>query len=88
MKKLIILSAVVVSFFVLTGCQEETKSVDWWVSHPKEATEKYKECIKTGEDTDNCKNVKRAGKVIADSYPPMDAILKQEAQKVRERMGL
>ncbi|EKL4969415.1 EexN family lipoprotein [Escherichia coli] len=73
---------------LVAGCKEETKSVDWWVSHPKETTEKYKDCIKTGEDTDNCTNVKQAGKVIADSYPPMDAILKQEAQKVREKMGL
>ncbi|EJJ8281100.1 TPA: EexN family lipoprotein [Proteus mirabilis] len=87
MKKLIILSAVVVSFFALTGCQEETKSVDWWTSHPKETTEKYKECMKTGEDTDNCKNVKRAALNIA-NYPPMNEIFKQEAKEVKKRMGL
>lgn len=88
MKKLIILSAVVVSFFTLTGCQEETKSIAWWTDHPKETVDKYVECKKTGDDSDNCENVRRAAINIADSYPPMKAIFKQESQEYNKKHGL
>ncbi|HBC7621428.1 TPA: EexN family lipoprotein [Escherichia coli] len=37
------------SIFILSACGEDTKSSDWWLNHPKEATEKYKECKKSGE---------------------------------------
>ncbi|NVL73079.1 EexN family lipoprotein [Escherichia coli] len=46
------------SIFILSACGEDTKSSDWWLNHPKEATEKYKECKKSGEDSVNCQNVK------------------------------
>ncbi|WP_165803096.1 EexN family lipoprotein [Salmonella enterica] len=51
MKKMMLITGFVLT---LTGCGEETKSVDWWVSHPKETTEKYVDCQKTGSDSDNC----------------------------------
>lgn len=74
--------------FVLTGCNEETKSVEWWTNHPKETVDKYKECKKTGSDSDNCKNVKRAGLIIADTYPPMNEIYKHEARELRKKLGI
>ncbi|MFV5059297.1 EexN family lipoprotein, partial [Klebsiella pneumoniae] len=40
-----------ISIFILSACGEDTKSSDWWLNHPKEATEKYKECKKSGEDS-------------------------------------
>lgn len=73
--------------FILTGCNEDTKSVDWWTNHPKEAVDKYKECKKTGSDSDNCKNVRRAGLIIADTYPPMSEIYKQEARELDKKLG-
>ncbi|MCV5597277.1 EexN family lipoprotein, partial [Escherichia coli] len=47
------------SIFILSACGEDTKSSDWSLNHPKEATEKYKECKKSGEDSVNCQNVKK-----------------------------
>lgn len=49
----------IVAIFLLTGC-EETKSVDWWTEHHEEALKKEAECIKTGSDSQNCRNVKQA----------------------------
>ncbi|MFV8762093.1 EexN family lipoprotein [Yersinia enterocolitica] len=60
MKNLVTAGSVVISSFILSGCFEETKSVDWWFAHPKETYEKLEECQKSGSDSDNCKNVKRA----------------------------
>ncbi|EKN4845573.1 TPA: EexN family lipoprotein [Yersinia enterocolitica] len=74
--------------FLITGCKEETKSVDWWTNHPKETVDKYKECKKTGDDSDNCKNVKRAGLIIADTFPPMNEIFKQEAKELDNKLGI
>ncbi|ECE2009614.1 hypothetical protein C3A67_23135 [Salmonella enterica] len=73
--------------FLAAGCKEETKSVDWWTSHPKEAVDKYKECKKSGSDSENCKNVKRAGLIISDTYPPMNEIYKQEAKELDKKLG-
>ncbi|EBF6566098.1 hypothetical protein OT34_24205 [Salmonella enterica subsp. enterica serovar Typhimurium] len=73
--------------FLVAGCKEETKSVDWWTSYPKEAVDKYKECKKSGSDSENCKNVKRAGLIISDTYPPMNEIYKQEAKELDKKLG-
>lgn len=51
---------VLVSLFALSGCGEETKSVDWWGEHSSEAQAKKVECDKSGSDSQNCKNVKQA----------------------------
>ncbi|MDL1703528.1 EexN family lipoprotein [Yersinia pestis] len=48
------------SFLILSGCGEETKSVDWWGEHSTEAETKKVECEKSGSDSQNCKNVKQA----------------------------
>ncbi|EJT4720271.1 TPA: EexN family lipoprotein [Klebsiella pneumoniae subsp. pneumoniae] len=88
MKKIIAMTGFVLTLMVLTGCGEETKSVDWWVSHPKEATEKYVDCQKTGSDSDNCKNVKKAALIISDSYQPMNDVLKKESQEIKRKLGL
>lgn len=46
--------------FLLSGCGEETKSIDWWRNNPTEAIQKIQECKSSGSDTDNCKNAKAA----------------------------
>lgn len=50
----------VVVVLLLSGCGEETKSVDWWRNHPEDAMQKADECKKSGADTENCKNAKAA----------------------------
>lgn len=68
----------------LTGCgTEEVKSVDWWKEHAPEATEKYLSCKESGEDTQNCQNVKAASRFI--DYPPMRELKKKEADKIMGR---
>ncbi|MBV7681861.1 EexN family lipoprotein [Escherichia coli] len=54
MKNYGIVAALGLTFF-LAGCQE-VKSVDWWQSHPDEATKNVAECKNSGSDSDNCKN--------------------------------
>lgn len=44
----------------LSGCNEETKSTDWFIKNPHEMKKTYEECKKTGEDSNNCKNAKEA----------------------------
>ncbi|MEI8478841.1 EexN family lipoprotein [Escherichia coli] len=36
MKSIATAGLVIISVFSLSGCIEETKSVDWWLAHPKE----------------------------------------------------
>lgn len=62
-----------ISIFILSACGEDTKSSDWWLNHPKEATEKYKECKKSGEDSVNCQNVKKLPELLVE---PMGLCLK------------
>lgn len=88
MKKIMTMIGLTLALMALTGCGEETKSVDWWVSHPKETTEKYVDCQKTGSDSDNCKNVKRASRIIADNYKPMKDIFRKESLEYNKKHGL
>lgn len=55
MKSIATAGLVIISVFSLSGCFEETKSVDWWLAHPKETYKKFEECQKSGSDSDNCK---------------------------------
>lgn len=71
MKKLSFIAVAVVATVFLAGCKEETKSHEWWLEHPKEATEKYLECRKTGEDSVNCRNIDQVKRRIAIGYEPM-----------------
>lgn len=70
----------------LTACSEEIKSHQWWTEHPKEATEKYLECKKTGNDTPNCRNVLRAKRNIAHKYEPMMKIIEEEAEAIKREI--
>ncbi|WP_180326903.1 EexN family lipoprotein [Escherichia coli] len=87
MKKTRILSLVLFSI-ALSGCGEDIKTVDWWRNHPKEATEKYKECKKSGEDSVNCQNVKKVAGIIGRTYGPMLEILKAESAEYDKQHGL
>lgn len=48
------------SLLVLSGCGEDTKSVEWWRNNPDEAIKKAQDCKTSGDDSDNCRNVKSA----------------------------
>lgn len=85
-KLLLVLSLTSAGFLV--GCSEETKSPQWWAEHPKEATEKYLECKKTGDDTPNCQNIRRVKARIAQSYEPMLNISIQESAEYDKQHGL
>ncbi len=50
MKSIATAGLVIISVFSLSGCFEETKSVDWWLAHPKETYKKFEECQKSGSD--------------------------------------
>ena len=72
---------------LLFGCgQEEVKSADWWRDHPKEATEKYIACKASGEETQNCINVKAISGSLY-NYPPMKEIIKEEADEIRRKLA-
>lgn len=64
MKKLIVL-ALVASSVLLTGCEEETKSTDWYAEHPDETFIVYSKCLKSGSDSQNCKNAKRGASYLS-----------------------
>lgn len=83
MKKLFVLSGALLAASLLTGCEEETKSPQWWLDHPKEASEKYQDCKKTGTDSINCRNVNQMAVRIAYKYEPMKKILSEEAEAIK-----
>ncbi|ENH5632603.1 EexN family lipoprotein [Salmonella enterica] len=60
MKYIAAATFIFVSSFMLSGCFEETKSVQWWEEHHDEAVKKEVECKNSGSDSQNCRNVKDA----------------------------
>ena len=88
MKKLIIISGSLLAVSLISGCGEENKSADWWQEHPEEATAKYQECKKSGEESVNCKNVKKVAGTIGRTYEPMIEILKAESAEYDKQHGL
>lgn len=84
MKKLFLVSGVLLSAFLISACGEETKSADWWLGHPKEATEKYQECKKSGDESVNCRNVKQVKVKVAYKYAPMMKIIEEEAEAIKQ----
>lgn len=64
MKKLIVL-ALVASTALLVGCEEETKSIKWYVDHPDETYTVYSKCLKSGSGSQNCENASRGAKSLS-----------------------
>ncbi|HGJ5878705.1 MAG TPA: EexN family lipoprotein [Arsenophonus nasoniae] len=60
--KMFFLSVLMMSVLGLVACGEETKSVDWWKEHSKEANDKYHHCIASDDESQNCKNATEAVK--------------------------
>ena len=48
------------SAFILAGCDEKPKSVDWYMEHPTELKGVFEACKASGDDTQNCRNAKDA----------------------------
>lgn len=62
-KAAIIFCFAVVGFvfsIILTGCKEETKSVDYYMQHDEARMEKLKECHNASTDSENCRNATEA----------------------------
>ncbi|AYH27098.1 EexN family lipoprotein [Yersinia enterocolitica] len=59
MNKIIVI--LTLPFIVLiSGCDEEAKTTQWYRDHPDELKVVYEKCQKTGSASENCKNVKEA----------------------------
>lgn len=69
MKKLIVL-ALVTSSVLLVGCEEETKSIKWYVDYPDETYTVYSKCLKSGSGSQNCENAKRGARKLSVSRDP------------------
>lgn len=48
------------SLVILSGCKEETKSVDYYMQHDEARMEKIKECHNATTDSENCRNATEA----------------------------
>lgn len=59
MNKIIVI--LTLPFIVLiSGCDEEAKTTQWYRDHPDELKVFYEKCQKTGSASENCKNVNEA----------------------------
>lgn len=59
MNKIIVI--LILPFIVLiSGCDEEAKTTQWYRDHPDELKVVYEKCQKTGSASENCKNVNEA----------------------------
>lgn len=50
----------IIGALFISGCNEPSKSRDWYEHHHKEMNERYTECKKSGDDTPDCRNAKEA----------------------------
>lgn len=48
------------ALFSLSACKDETKSETCYKSHPDETYKVYKNCLDSGEASDNCEFARRA----------------------------
>lgn len=55
MKKYLLILACTV---LITACNEETKSVEYYKAHQDEAVQVNQKCTASGEDSVNCRNAK------------------------------
>ena len=45
---------------IISGCDEEAKTTQWYRDHPDELKTVYEKCQKTGSASENCKNANEA----------------------------
>ncbi|ENU0860853.1 EexN family lipoprotein [Citrobacter amalonaticus] len=45
---------------MISGCDEEAKTTQWYRDHPDELNTVYEKCQKTGDASENCKNANEA----------------------------
>ena len=57
------------SMFILTGCKDD-KSESWYKEHPDETYQVYSQCLKDGEDSNNCEFSRRAAIMFAQIGKP------------------
>ena len=59
MKTSILLIPIISGFLLLTGC-DNAKSTQWYKEHQDEMNIRYKTCESSGDDSQDCKNVREA----------------------------
>ena len=82
MKQLLLL-IVVLTF--LSACKEESKTVEYWDSHPEELKKKYKECANNpakARQDGNCINI--AALLQRREDEAYDRRAEEEAKRIRE----
>lgn len=57
--------------FVLNGCEDKTQTVEWFKEHPIEMNKVLHTCKKSGNDTNNCRNVRDADTQIKRANSPI-----------------
>ncbi|ECC6921886.1 hypothetical protein DAE56_24355 [Salmonella enterica] len=58
--RLLTISLLTLSVFLISGCKEEAKTTKWYKDHPEELKVVYEKCQKTGSASENCKNANEA----------------------------
>ncbi|MGP3200489.1 EexN family lipoprotein (plasmid) [Serratia marcescens] len=48
------------SFLLISGCEEEAKTTQWYRAHPDELNKVYEKCQESGSASKNCKNANEA----------------------------
>ncbi|WP_343530182.1 EexN family lipoprotein [Yokenella regensburgei] len=58
--RLLTISLLTLTDFLISGCKEETKTTKWYKDHPEELKAVYEKCKKTRSASENCKNANEA----------------------------
>ena len=58
--RLLTITLLSLSAFLINGCEEEAKTTKWYRTHPDELKAVYEKCQKTGSASENCKHADEA----------------------------
>ncbi|EHQ7199800.1 EexN family lipoprotein [Escherichia coli] len=58
--RLLTITLLSLSAFLINGCEEEAKTTKWYRTHPDELKAVYEKCQKTGSASENCKHANEA----------------------------
>lgn len=58
--RLLTITLLSLSAFLINGCEEEAKTTKWYRTHPDELKAVYEKCKKTGSASENCKHANEA----------------------------
>ncbi|MCW2474447.1 MULTISPECIES: EexN family lipoprotein [unclassified Symbiopectobacterium] len=70
MKTPFLLYPALLATLLLAGC-DSPKSIAWYKAHPNELTVRYKECEYSGDDSQDCRNVREARFQLSQENAPV-----------------